>query len=220
MSKPDWTEAPDDATHWDTRGAVWCKHLYFWCYGRWNYEGEIHDLAEDRYTPRPVEAWFPIVGERCQVIELPGIYIECEILANRCGDYIYYVPEKHTYGMLAAGAFRPIRTQAKTEPATTAWDGTGLPPVGTVCEGVWLKMPGVGDRDFEGVIVKGYYKKQVWFCATSGEDITQLTENVYFRPIRNRREELEDLLTRASETGLTVKSLAGFIIARGYRLER
>ena len=61
------------------------------------------------------EAWFPIVGERCQVIELPGIYIECEILANRCGDYIYYVPEKHTYGMLAAGAFRPIRTQAKTE---------------------------------------------------------------------------------------------------------
>ena len=115
MSKPDWTEAPDDATHWDTRGAVWCKHLYFWCYGRWNYEFEIHDLAEDRYTPRPVEAWFPIVGERCQVIELPGIYIECEILANRCGDYIYYVPEKHTYGMLAAGAFRPIRTQAKTD---------------------------------------------------------------------------------------------------------
>ena len=115
MSKPDWTEAPEGATHWDTRGAVWCKHLYFWCYGRWNYEGEIHDLAEDRYTPRPVEAWFPIVGERCQVIELPGIYIECEILANRCGDYIYYVPEKHAYGMLAAGAFRPIRTQAQRE---------------------------------------------------------------------------------------------------------
>ena len=61
------------------------------------------------------EAWFPIVGERCQVIELPGIYIECEILANRCGDYIYYVPEKHAYGMLAAGAFRPIRTQAQRE---------------------------------------------------------------------------------------------------------
>ena len=71
MSKPDWTEAPEGATHWDTRGAVWCKHLYFWCYGRWNYEGEIHDLAEDRYTPRPVG------------------------------------------------------------PATTAWDGTGLPPVGS-----------------------------------------------------------------------------------------
>ena len=32
----DWTEAPDDATHWDIRGAVWCKHLYFWCYARWN----------------------------------------------------------------------------------------------------------------------------------------------------------------------------------------
>ena len=55
MSNPDWTEAPEGATHWDTRGAVWCKHLHFWCYGRWNHEGAIHDLAEDRYTPRPVE---------------------------------------------------------------------------------------------------------------------------------------------------------------------
>ena len=83
MSNPDWTAAPNDATHWDIRGAVWCKRLYFWCYGRWNYMGEIHDLAEDRYTPRPVE------------------------------------------------------------PATTAWDGTGFPPVGTVCEvnfcDVWVR---------------------------------------------------------------------------------
>ena len=160
MSKPDWTEAPDDATHWDTVRDFFCSYAGYW------YKGVLFDVNyhidwnTDRYIERPVE------------------------------------------------------------PATTTWDGTGLPPVGTVCEGVWLKMPGVGDRDFEGVIVKGYYKKQVWFCATSGEDITQLTENVYFRPIRNRREELEDLLTRASETGLTVKSLAGFIIARGYRLER
>ena len=115
MSKPDWTEAPDDATHWDTVRDFFCSYAGYW------YKGVLFDVNyhidwnTDRYTPRPVEAWFPIVGERCQVIELPGIYIECEILANRCGDYIYYVPEKHTYGMLAAGAFRPIRTQAKTE---------------------------------------------------------------------------------------------------------
>jgi catalase (peroxidase I) len=70
-------------------------------------------------------------------------------LANRCGDYIYYVPEKHAYGMLAAGAFRPIRTHAQIE-----------------------------------------------------------------------REDLEDLLTRASASGLTVKSLVSCIIASGYRLER
>ena len=139
MSNPDWTEAPEGATHWDTRGAVWCKHLYFWCYGRWNHEGEIQDLAEDRYTPRPVE------------------------------------------------------------PATTAWDGTGFPPVGTVCEAVWLEVPDGGHRDFEGVIIKGYYKKQVWFCTTSGEKITHLTKNVDFRPIRTQAQiEREGLIIIAT----------------------
>jgi len=145
MSNPDWTEAPEGATHWDTRGAVWCKHLHFWYYGRWNHEGAIHDLAEDRYTPRP------------------------------------------------------------TEPAPTAWptawNGTGFPPVGTKCEGVWLEVPDGGDRVFEVVIVKGYYKKQVWFCTTSGEDITHLTKNVDFRPIRTqaqiKREEATDFAARA-----------------------
>ena len=144
MSNPDWTEAPDDATHWDTRGAVWCKHLHFWCYGRWNHEGAIHDLAEDRYTPRP------------------------------------------------------------TEPAPTAWptawNGTGFPPVGTKCEGVWLEVPDGGDRVFEVVIVKGYYKKQVWFCTTSGEDITHLTQNVDFRPIRTQAQiERENLIRIATQ---------------------
>ena len=158
MSNPDWTEAPDQATHYDCNADVFCTVDGYWsCKGKYYHMPFQTAWGSERYTPRPVES------------------------------------------------------------ATTAWDGTGLPPVGTKCEGVWLEVPDVDDRDFEGVIVKGYYKKQVWFCATSGEDITQLTENVYFRPIRNQREELEDLLTRASETGLTVKSLAGFIISRGYR---
>ena len=148
MSNPDWTEAPEGATHWDTRGAVWCKHLHFWYYGRWNHEGAIHDLAEDRYTPRP------------------------------------------------------------TEPAPTAWptawNGTGFPPVGTKCEGVWLEVPNGGDRVVEVVIVKGYYKKQVWFCTTSGEDITHLTENVDFRPLRTpeqreRQSVIEQAFSKLSE---------------------
>ena len=116
MSKPDWTEAPDQATHYDCSADVFCTVDGYWsCKGKYYHMPCQMAWGSERYTPRPVEAWFPIVGERCQVIELPGIYIECEILANRCGDYIYYVPEKHAYGMLAAGAFRPIRTQAKTE---------------------------------------------------------------------------------------------------------
>ena len=173
MSNPDWTEAPEGATHWDTRGAVWCKHLYFWCYGRWNHEGAIHDLAEDRYTPRP------------------------------------------------------------TEPATTAWDGTGFPPVGTVCEAVWLEVPDGGHRDFEGVIIKGYYKKQVWFCTTSGEDITHLTKNVDFRPIRTQaqreREELIIIATRVLNHDDVLNERhaaealydAGMLkLPEGYRIER
>ena len=173
MSNPDWTEAPEGATHWDTRGAVWCKHLHFWCYGRWNHEGAIHDLAEDRYTPRPVE------------------------------------------------------------PATTAWDGTGFPPVGTVCEAVWLEVPDGGHRDFEGVIIKGYYKKQVWFCTTSGEDITHLTKNVDFRPIRTQaqreREELIIIATRVLNHDDVLNERhaaealydAGMLkLPEGYRIER
>jgi len=114
MSNPDWAEAPEGATHYDCNADVFCTVDGWWHKNQY-VPVENKDWGTDRYTPRPVEAWFPIVGERCQVIELPGIYIECEILANRCGDYIYYVPEKHAYGMLAAGAFRPIRTQAQTD---------------------------------------------------------------------------------------------------------
>ena len=177
MSNPDWTEAPEGATHWDTRGAVWCKHLHFWYYGRWNHEGAIHDLAEDRYTPRP------------------------------------------------------------TEPAPTAWptawNGTGFPPVGTKCEGVWLEVPNGGDRVVEVVIVKGYYKKQVWFCTTSGEDIAHLTKNVDFRPIRTQaqieREELIIIATRVliHDDVLTEQHAAEALydagmlkLPEGYRIER
>jgi len=71
MSKPDWTEAPDDATHWDTVRDFFCSYAGYW------YKGVLFDVNyhidwnTDRYTPRPVE------------------------------------------------------------PATTTWDGTGLPPVGS-----------------------------------------------------------------------------------------
>jgi len=127
MSKPDWTEAPDDATHWDTRGAVWCKHLYFWCYGRWNYEFEIHDLAEDRYTPRPVEpaptAWngtgFPPVGTECEYWLRSGFfsratvrYSGSSIIIVTCNgsELIVFVDD-------VAEQLRPIRTQAQIDRA-------------------------------------------------------------------------------------------------------
>ena len=124
-------------------------------------------------------------------------------------------------------------TPRPVEPATTAWDGTGFPPVGTVCEGVWLEMPDGGDRDFEGMIIKGYYKKQVWFCTTSGENITHLAENVIFRPARTQaqieREELIIIATRVlnHDDVLTERHAAEALydagmlkLPEGYRIER
>ena len=82
----------------------------------------------------------------------------------------------------------------------TGRDGEGLPPVGTECEAVWLEMPDGGDRDFERVIVKGYWEKQVWFCAASGEDFTHLLANVDFLPVRTQAQrERDDLLTSIIE---------------------
>jgi len=158
MSKPDWTEAPEGATHWDTRGAVWCKHLYFWCYGRWNYEGEIHDLAEDRYTPRPVG------------------------------------------------------------PATTAWDCTGLPPVGTECEVVIGALKPrtvcfVGIKSSGSVVIE----------TVDGELKSYHRSQVNFRPIRTQAQIDRALLTETlncmrKETDVGV--IADSILELGFRITK
>jgi len=70
MSNPDWTEAPDDATHWDALGGCFCNEQGWW--------------IDEKYITTNHLYW----GDR------------------------HYIP-------------RPV------EPATTTWDGTGLPPVGS-----------------------------------------------------------------------------------------
>ena len=54
MSMPDWTEAPTEATHWDTAGAVWCKPLFFWYDGAWIREAQNNGLFPEQYKPRPL----------------------------------------------------------------------------------------------------------------------------------------------------------------------
>ena len=72
MSNPDWTEAPDQATHYDCNADVFCTVDGWWsCKGKFCAMSAHFDWNTPRYTPRPVE------------------------------------------------------------PATTTWDGTGLPPVGS-----------------------------------------------------------------------------------------
>ena len=72
MSKPDWAEAPEGATHYDCNADVFCTVNGWWsCKGKFCGMSAHFDWNTPRYTPRPVE------------------------------------------------------------PATTTWDGTGLPPVGS-----------------------------------------------------------------------------------------
>ena len=160
MSKPDWAEAPEGATHYDCNADVFCTVGGWWHKNQY-VPVENKDWGTDRYTPRPVES------------------------------------------------------------ATTTWDGTGLPPVGMECEGVWLEVPNGGDRVVEVVIVKGYYKKQVWFCTTSGEDIAHLTKNVDFRPIRtqtqiDRAQLIKTLTQLRGETNNGV--IADSILELGFRI--
>ena len=70
MSNPDWTEAPEGATHYDCIADVFCTVDGWWHKNQY-LPVENNNLGTDRYTPRPVES------------------------------------------------------------ATTTWDGTGLPPVGS-----------------------------------------------------------------------------------------
>ena len=121
----------------------------------------------------------------------------------------------------------PRYTPRPVEPAPTAWNGTGFPPVGAECEVVWLELPDGGGRDFEPALIKGYFDalpgRQVWFSTGEGEDFVHLLANVDFRPIRtqaqtDRTQLLKALNQLRAETDMGV--IADAIIEMGFRLER
>ena len=70
MTTPNWTEAPEGATHWDALGGCFCNEQGWWIDGKYITTNHLY-WGDRHYIPRPVE------------------------------------------------------------PATTTWDGTGLPPVGS-----------------------------------------------------------------------------------------
>ena len=53
MTMPDWTEAPNEATHWDTLGDCFCDAGGWW--HKYQY-APVANIAwgTDRYTPRHV----------------------------------------------------------------------------------------------------------------------------------------------------------------------
>ena len=75
------------------------------------------------------------------------------------------------------------------QPPKPQWRGPedGWPPVGVECMAQWLIPPDGGAMDPDPVLIKGYFDKQVWFTARSGEDIVMLKNNVLFSPLPIKR---------------------------------
>jgi len=175
MSKPDWTEAPDQATHYDCSADVFCTVDGYWsCKGKYYHMPFQTAWGSERYTPRPVES------------------------------------------------------------ATTAWDGTGLPPVGTKCECLfndgWVK-----------VVVLSVNGDEARVRRPRGSHIVSKGLGNEFRPIRTQaqreREEATDFAARAylsdrlesapNLSGEQARKIAAFFydagmlkLPEGYRLER
>jgi hypothetical protein len=127
MSKPDWTEAPDDATHWDTVRDFFCSYAGYW------YKGVLFDVNyhidwnTDRYIERPT-GWdsegYPPIGWHGQA-RLGGnlTWLECIVLSGHAlavggeGDWtIEFIFEDK------APEFKPLPTVCPSCQATvTSW---------------------------------------------------------------------------------------------------
>ena len=153
----DWTEAPDQATHYDCNADVFCTVDGWWHKNQY-VPVENKDWGTDRYTPRP------------------------------------------------------------KEPATTAWDGIGFPPVGTECEVVIAALKPrtvcfVGIKSSGSVVIE----------TVDGELKSYHRSQVNFRPIRSqaqidRTQLVKTLSQLRGETDMGV--VADVILSIGFRLER
>ena len=133
MTIPNWTEAHDDATHWDTATSIFCTSNCWW-FGNQRIDNIQPNWGAERYTPRPVEpapkAWNgtgrPPVGTECEAVwlEAPdggGRDFEPALIKG----YFDALPGRQVWfstgegedfvHLLANVDFRPLHTQAQRE---------------------------------------------------------------------------------------------------------
>ena len=55
MSNPDWTEAPTEASHYDTYANCFCDVNGWWQLGRYQVLKNQNEWGTSRYTSRPTE---------------------------------------------------------------------------------------------------------------------------------------------------------------------
>jgi len=137
MSNPDWTEAPDQATHYDCIADVFCTVDGWWHKNQY-VPVENKDWGTDRYTPRPVESatttWdgtgLPPVGSD-QTVFVPVTAISgvgalnsdsrWEVVAHRGDSVVVCIDEygrrEYRASMVPARYCRPIRTQTQIDRA-------------------------------------------------------------------------------------------------------
>lgn len=81
---------------------------------------------------------------------------------------------------------------------STEWDGTGLPPVGTLCQitahnNRWGFL---GGASYKGVVV-AYSGDDFWFKDANGTHTVSRTDKVDFHPIRTEAERKREESTEA-----------------------
>ena len=127
LSKPDWAEAPEGATHYDCNADCFCDVNGWWRMGRYQVLKNQNEWGTSRYTPRPAEpastAWngigWPPVGTVCEVI-FSDVWVRATIehLLTWKGETecIFKTEEDWDFSS-CLDCFRPIRTQAQIDRA-------------------------------------------------------------------------------------------------------
>ncbi|MGB2063585.1 MAG: hypothetical protein ACPHUL_00420 [Marinomonas gallaica] len=145
-------------------------------------DAEYYLPAESSYA----EGWIMLDGDSCKF---------CESGGSQWFDTI------DTRGVRTL-----IPRPRKQEVEQVPFDKDGIPPVGTMCEAVWLELPDGGAREWKQCLVMGAYDDLVWINVHeydsdglySGYPLTLQKSSVKFRPLKTEaekeRERLEDLL--------------------------
>jgi hypothetical protein len=233
MSNPDWTEAPEGATHWDSRGDCFCTEFGWWNRGEYQ-EGKTPQWGTDRHTPRPVgppsndwvDGWPPVGfhgecrwGSSVEWFECVVIPVGQVVVQGSAGNW-NVVDDIKSYGY----EFQELHLKPQTEQAQTvetgmAWDGIGWPPIGKEC--IFIS-----DDDRECIVVPvAYFENSVVFAA--GDDYHFSYDGccnlACFRALpskkeKDEREDLENFVELAIASGLKPKGIVNGMIEKGYRL--
>ena len=179
----DCTEAPDQATHWDTKGNVWCNVYGFWsCLGHYFYMPSQVGWGTDRYVERPVHKMGP---------DWPSAPVDAthwDMNARVwCRDTRFWSEDVWCEGNQQPGY---VEKNYVARPVDS-WQ----PEVGEVCECDW-----VGAGCFSKAIVRYVGEKIIIVSCDGSERVIFVEEAEQLRPVRTQAQtEREDLIHTASQ---------------------